>query len=204
LKWLQRNTLAPSWLVGRWRHPAIGYVVAVLAQVLALLLTILLLTASARFAFASALILFGVVLVALNWGTGPSLVAALVGALLIDVTVLPPHLTWVPESFWDGVALVVLVGVSLAVSLLSGSVERSKRQAEEERTEAQVRARALQQVQERMDEFIAVASHDLRSPLAAALGYNDMAAIHYERLAAAVVPKQPDLAGQVEAVRTTL
>ncbi|HEV2457531.1 MAG TPA: HAMP domain-containing sensor histidine kinase [Ktedonobacterales bacterium] len=203
-QWLQRNTFAPRWLTGRWRHPVVGYVLAVLVQLVGVLLTALLLAASARFVFASALVLLGVVLVALNWGAGPSLVGALVGAVLIDVVELPPRLAWMPEDLWDGVALVVLVGVSLTMSLVPSSVERAKRRAEEERTEAQVHAEALQRVQARMDEFVAIASHDLRSPLTAALGFNDLASMRYERLASALVPAQPGLAGQVEAVRTCL
>jgi signal transduction histidine kinase len=203
-QWLRHNTFAPSWLQGRWRHPVVGYVFAVLVQVFAVLLPALLPATADRFAFATALVLLAVVLVALNWGVGPSLVAAIVGALLVDLAELPPQLSWVPESFWDGVTLVLLVGVSLAMSLLASTVERSKRQAVVERSEAQVQALALQQTQERMDEFIAIASHDLRSPVAAAQGFNEVAARRYERLAAAILPRQADLAGQVEAVRTTL
>src|SRR5258706_1338010 len=116
----------------------------------------------------------------------------------------PPRLVWSLASFLDGVALILLVSVGLAMSLLASSVERSKRHAEEERAEGQLRERALQRVQERMDEFVAVASHDLRSPLMAALGFNEVAARRYQRLTAAIVDTQPDLAGQVEAVRTTL
>ena len=33
-----------------------------------------------------------------------------------------------------------------------------------------------------MDEFVAVASHDLRSPLTAALGRNEIASLRYGRL----------------------
>ncbi len=203
-QWVRRNTFAPSWLPVRWRHPVVGYVVAVLVQALAILLTVLLLAAFPWAAFSSALVLLGVVLVALNWGAGPSLVAAVIGVVLINFVVLPPRLAWSLASFWDGVALILLVSIGLAMSLLASSVERSKRHAEEERAEAQLRERALQRVQERMDEFVAIASHDLRSPLMAALGFNEVAAQRYQRLTSAIVDTRPDLAGQVEAVRTTL
>jgi len=203
-QWVQRNTFAPSWLPVRWRHPVAGYVFAVLVQALAILLTVLLLTAFPRLAFSSALVLLAVVLVALNWGAGPSLVAAVIGVMLFNFAVLPPRLVWSLASFLDGVALILLVSVGLAMSLLASSVERSKRHAEEERAEGQLRERALQRVQERMDEFVAVASHDLRSPLMAALGFNEVAARRYQRLTSAIVDTRPDLAGQVEAVRTTL
>jgi signal transduction histidine kinase len=203
-QWLQRNTFAPRWLTGRWRHPVVGYVLAVLVQLVAVLLAALLLAGSARFVFASALVLLGVMLVALNWGAGPSLVAALVGAVLIEFVEVPSQLASVSDSLSDGLALLLLVGVSMTMSLVPSSVERAKRRAEEERTEAQVRAQALQHVQARMDEFVAIASHDLRSPLTAALGFNELAAMRYERLTTTIVPAQPELAGQVEAVRTSL
>jgi signal transduction histidine kinase len=203
-RWLQRNTFAPRWLTGRWRYPVVGYVLAVLVQLVGVLLAALLLAGSARFVFASALVLLGVMLVALNWGAGPSLVGALVGAVLIEFVEVPSQLASVSDSLSDGLALLLLVGVSLTMSLVPSSVERAKRRAEEERTEAQVHAQALQRVQARMDEFVAIASHDLRSPLTAALGFNDLASMRYERLASALVPAQPGLAGQVEAVRTSL
>ena len=76
--------------------------------------------------------------------------------------------------------------------------------AESQVREAQARESALRQTQERMDEFVAVASHDLRSPLTAAIGYNDIAALRYGRLTAAMLDARPELGEKVEVVRADL
>lgn len=55
-----------------------------------------------------------------------------------------------------------------------------------------------------MDEFVAVASHDLRSPLTAAIGYNDIAALRYGRLTAAMLDTRPELGEKIEVVRADL
>jgi signal transduction histidine kinase len=211
-RWLRASTFAPNWLPVRWRHPAAGYVFAVLVQVLAILLTFVFaavlrlfeLPTALDFAAPVALVLLGVVLVALNWGALPSVVAAVVGAELLDFVALPPRLVWALDNFQDAVGLAVLVGVGLAISLLTASAEQSKRQAEEERAEAQARELTMRQMQERVDEFLAVASHDLRSPLTAASGFLDLAARHHEQLTAALVDTRPELAGRAEAVRASL
>src|SRR5262245_53603947 len=41
-RWLQANTLVPPWLPARWRHPATGYLLVVALQMLAAVITRLL------------------------------------------------------------------------------------------------------------------------------------------------------------------
>jgi hypothetical protein len=41
-QWMRANTFAPSWLPARLRHPALGYLAAVMAEVIAVALTLLL------------------------------------------------------------------------------------------------------------------------------------------------------------------
>ncbi len=55
-----------------------------------------------------------------------------------------------------------------------------------------------------MDEFLATASHDLRSPLTVTMGSIGLATGRFERLAAAVLAQTPDLEGRVEAARRSL
>ncbi len=56
-----------------------------------------------------------------------------------------------------------------------------------EHAAAQAEALALQQTTERMDEFIATAGHDLRTPLGAVIGYIDLATLRLERLESAAL-----------------
>jgi PAS domain S-box-containing protein len=74
----------------------------------------------------------------------------------------------------------------------------------QEREAGRVRELTLQETTQRMDEFLAIASHDLRSPLAVTVGSIDLATQRFERLAAAVLARTPDLAKQVEAARNSL
>src|SRR5258708_35965759 len=67
LQWVRANTFAPSWLPARLRHPALSYLAAVMLEVLAIVLT-LLLTNLPMFNLPALLTILMVVLVALNWG----------------------------------------------------------------------------------------------------------------------------------------
>ena len=86
-----RNTFVPTWLPRRWSHPLIGYLVATLLQVAAVTVNVLLLQAFPSFRFPEALALLVVVGVAFTWGVGPSIIATLVGALLLTFLILPPY-----------------------------------------------------------------------------------------------------------------
>jgi signal transduction histidine kinase len=70
-----------------------------------------------------------------------------------------------------------------------------------ERTQAQATELALRETQAQMEAFLATATHDLRSPLTAVIGYLDLAQRQAKRLAAAVWETHPDLACGVEGVR---
>jgi PAS domain S-box-containing protein len=69
-----------------------------------------------------------------------------------------------------------------------------------EREESRARELALQETTQRMDDFLANASHELRSPLTAAVGSVDFAATKFEHLASAVLDKAPDLTNVLETV----
>jgi signal transduction histidine kinase/PAS domain-containing protein len=73
-----------------------------------------------------------------------------------------------------------------------------------ERTQAQATELALRQTQAQMEAFVATAAHDLRSPLAAAVGFLELAQRQTERLAAAVREEYPLLTPRVEGVRARL
>lgn len=75
---------------------------------------------------------------------------------------------------------------------------------EREREEARARELALQETTQRMDEFLATAAHDLRSPLAVAVGTIDLAALRSERLASTVSAENPSLADKIGQVQNCL
>jgi signal transduction histidine kinase len=124
--------------------------------------------------------------------------------VLVDAVILAPVFGSALGSIEDSLALMFLVGMGVAISMLASSAERSKRRAMRERTEAHARELAARQVQEHMDEFIAIASHDLRSPLTALSGYIALATRSHTSLASSVLDTRPDLAAQIERVRKHL
>ncbi len=142
--------------------------------------------------------ILAVALIAMNLGAGPGIFAALVGLALEEILVLPVRGGESHLSGGDLVEGILFMAVGITLSIVASTTENSRRKALVERAESQVReaqAResALRQTQERMDEFVAVASHDLRSPLTAAIGYNDIAALRYGRLTAAMLDARPEL-----------
>src|SRR5258707_14599253 len=207
--WLQANTFAPTRLPMRLRHPAAGYLLAALVQIAVAVINRLLNQYVSTYHYHGVLEVLAVALIAMNWGAGPGVFAALVARVLGETSGLPTlhgerQLTG--EDFIEGV---LFMAIGICLSLVASTTERSRRRAVEEKAaaqvrEAQAREAALHQTQERMDEFVAIASHDLRSPLMAALGFNEVAAQRYQRLTSAIVDTRPDVAGQVEAVRSTL
>ena len=80
------------------------------------------------FQFQDALV---VLVVALNWGAGPGLLATLVGGTLLLFLLLPPVFSLTIARVEDALGLLIYLGVGCAVSLLAGQVQRVRRSAEQ-------------------------------------------------------------------------
>jgi signal transduction histidine kinase len=89
--------------------------------------------------------------------------------------------------------------VAGAVSVLRDLTERNR--LAREREAARADELAAREASRRLEQFLAVAAHDLRAPLTAAVGFLDLAERASERLAAAMRDEDPTLARQVKAVR---
>jgi signal transduction histidine kinase len=188
----------------RWRHPAAGYLLAVLVQLVVAVISRLLIQFVPTYSFPGVLEILAVAFIATNWGIGPGVLSAFVGLVLEETFVLPAFYGEGQFTAGDLVEAALFMAIGICFSLVASTTERAKRKAVEEKAAAQARESALRQTQERMDEFVAIASHDLRSPLSAALGFNQIATVRYERLAAAVLDTRPELEDQIETVRRTL
>jgi len=131
------------------------------------------------------------------------LLAALVVSALITVhaamTLGPPERGQMEARLAVAAGLLILVIVRQEITFLENARMRREHAA------AQAAALALQQTTERMDEFIATAGHDLRTPLGAVIGYIDLAALRCERLeSAAVKGACLDVAEGIRAVQRCL
>jgi signal transduction histidine kinase len=89
-----------------------------------------------------------------------------------------------------------------AVCVMHDVTERNRLARERER--AQADELAAREASRRMEAFLAVAAHDLRTPLATAVGFLDFARRQTERLACTVQAEYPALARQVAVVRGSL
>src|SRR5438552_545816 len=128
--WLVAHTFAPPFLTGRWSHPAVGYLLAVVLQVITVTSLVELIRLFPSFQFQEALLILVVLVVALTWGAGPGLLATLVGAVLLTFLLLPPVYSLTIARIEDVLNLLVYLAVGLAVSLLSSQVQRARRAAE--------------------------------------------------------------------------
>src|SRR5947209_1526826 len=126
--WLVAHTFAPPFLNGRWSHPAVGYLLAVVLQVITVTSLVALIRLFPSFQFQEALLILVVLVVALTWGVGPGLLATLAGATLLTLLFLPPVFSLMIARIADG--LLVYLAVGLAVSLLASQVQQARRATE--------------------------------------------------------------------------
>jgi len=130
-RWFLTHTFTPLWLPKQWRHPVVGYVVAILLQLIAIFATLLLLQIFPSFTFTALLEVLAVALVALNWGAGPSLAGTVIGAALLNYVVQPPRFTWSLGSPTNLVELFLFLLVGVTISIVASKFERERRNTEE-------------------------------------------------------------------------
>jgi signal transduction histidine kinase len=163
--WIQRNSFTPHWLPAHWRVPWLGYIVAVLLQIVAGLLTFARLAWSPDFVLPGVVELLVVAVVALAWGVGPSLLATVFGAVLLVLVGFPVDLG--PKETIAGLvteaSLFVTIGVIM--SLLTSLTEHARQRALAERGAAYVEARKARSRERHMEEFVSLTGHELQTPL---------------------------------------
>ena len=147
--WLVGHTFVPSWLTGRWAHPAVGYLAAVLLQVITVIGLTELVRLFPSFQFQEAVVILVILVVALNWGTGPSLLATLFGGALLVFLLLPPVFSLSIARIEDALNLLVYLAVGCAVSLLASQAQHVRWAAERER-------RRLDMIQQAMTDAVMV------------------------------------------------
>ncbi len=128
LGWLQQHSFAPSWLPDPLRHPLLGYLGAVLIELVAAGVTLAFVPLAPQFALVHALAYLGILMLALGWGAGPSLCATLVGALIFFSLPLPPAFSWSRATSFDALGLALYLVVGGCISLLVSRTEQERRQ----------------------------------------------------------------------------
>ncbi len=162
VRWWVEQTFAPPWLTGPLAHPVVGYLLALAGQVFALLGTWLLIQVNPGFAFSAALSFLVVMLVALWWGAGPSLLSALVGTLLVNYVLLPPYFSWsVRDADLIGVGVVGLVGI--LISWIASQSEANRRRAEQFNRSLMLERARLEAILEAIPDILSI--HDASGAL---------------------------------------
>ncbi len=97
--------------------------------------------------------LLAVLFIALFWGSGPALVASVVGVLCFNFFFLPPFYTLDVAHFENWIALFAFFTTALAVGQLSARAKRASQ------------AEALKQSERLKSALLDAVTHDLRTPL---------------------------------------
>jgi len=159
--WLLSHSFSPNWLPKSLRHPLVGYIVALVLQIIAIFVTFLLVQIYPSYSFTSLLAVLAIALVALNWGAGPSLLATFVGALLLTYAVKTPHsLTFDPKSL---VELLIFLLVGFTISIVASRFERTRRNADSLATSLMTERARLEAVIEAVPDAISI--HDAQGTI---------------------------------------
>ncbi|HEU5369739.1 MAG TPA: GAF domain-containing protein, partial [Ktedonobacterales bacterium] len=163
-RWFQDHAFFPLWLPERWQHPLVGYAMGILLVAAAIGLDLLIYLFFPAYNVPGLLVILAILLTALSWGAGPSLVATLAGVFLLDYFDFTPRLTFIKHvaSLVASDVLFVLVGV--IISVIAMQVQRSRRHAEAlaasiaaERARSELERQRLQTVLEVLPVGVAMA-----------------------------------------------
>ncbi len=146
--------------------------------------------------FPGAAMMLMVFAIALLWGTGPAIFATILSTLALDYFLVSP--TGRLNLFWNGLLqFLPFIVASLIISLLTAQRERARRRARTAERLATERAQALETANKLKDQFLSLASHELKTPIAAIKGYAQLA----ERRLAQAADNPAALAGAQDVLR---
>lgn len=141
----------------RWRDYTSGVLVTAICTALTWLMV-------GHFELSNLIMVYmlGVVVTAVRWGRGPSVLASLLAVAAFDFFFVPPRLSFAVSDVQYLVTLAVMMIVGLVIGHLT---TRLRRQAQ-----AAAEARMHVEAERLRNSLLAAISHDLRTPLAAIVG----------------------------------
>lgn len=147
--WLLTSTYASPWLPIRLRSWFVGYILAVVLQLLTFLSLKLFIPAHyTNFNFIEAPVLLVVLCTAFFWGNGPGILAALVGTLLLLILNISPLFPPEVRKLEDGVSIFLY----LAVALVSGTMISQARRMQADAM--QVRERGMEENKQQLYDLL--------------------------------------------------
>ncbi len=197
---IRRNYFANiSW----WRRPRLGYLISIPLVGLTLLAVLEGRRLLPNFYFPAMSMAIPILIVALIWGVGPALFTVVLATLALDYFYVSP----VEQSSvitWHGfLQLLPFVIFGMIISIFTGQREAARMRALLAEQEAQAQADELAELNQQLeeanklkDQFLSMASHELKTPITAILG---QAQITLRRLS-----RQQERALDTESISTAL
>jgi signal transduction histidine kinase len=205
LQMRKRNLARLPW----WRQPPVGSIVTFPLVGLGLLIPFGLQRLGIDNAFLDTPFVLVTLIIALIWGTEPAVLSILLGTLAFDIYFLPP----VGSLVHDWHALLQLIPFVLAeiiIVVLAAQRERGRRQILFARQELEAYAgelewvnqeferanRELEQANTLKDQFLSIASHELKAPITSIRGQAQLGML--------CLTKQAELPAELAPLRTAL
>lgn len=111
------------------RHALVGYLGAVLLSAVAEAATALLVDLIPTFAYLGTIAILATLIIALLWGAGPSLLATVLQAFLLDIVILPPQFSWSLSTLQHILDTVVFLLIGFIISLLASRTRQARTEA---------------------------------------------------------------------------
>lgn len=200
--------------IPRWRHPLLGYFASlpIVAAGVALVVVAKMMF-GISFVFPGLPPLLSILLIALLWGMGPALFSVAVSALALDYFYLPPLHRFDLTTLQGAVQVLPFVAAGLIVAIITGQRESARFNALLAEQEALERAdelehanremeqtnKELEQANRLKDQFLSMASHELKTPITVIRGH---AQIAFSRLLKQreVVPESAVIANSLQRI----
>jgi signal transduction histidine kinase len=167
---------------GRWREAQAqlpASVRAALVEGLAVVLVRAVVQTAPGFDVIGALPLLAIVMIGVRWGEAPAGLATLLGTGLLTIWVMPWTANWVLVAEDAGQVGVFLM-TGLLISLVVGRQHRAHDHAVALAASLTATNRDLAAARQRMDDFLSVASHELKTPLTSASGYVQLCRLYLD------------------------
>jgi PAS domain S-box-containing protein len=143
-RWLIAHTYASTWLPLKLRSWFVGYILAMVLQILIFISIKLFIHIHPNFNFIEAPVLLVVLCLSFLWGNGPGILATLVGTLLLFILKTSPYFPTEVRRLEDAVSIILY----LAIGLLSGTMISQARRKQSDAT--QVRQKGMEENKQRL------------------------------------------------------